>query len=80
MTDLMSACTTGGDIVTANFFAMSDNGTLYTLVEARNTFGMEGNSVVVAESKNDVFASPGTDDYTLIGAAASQCGGKGASP
>ncbi len=67
-------------ITTANFFAMNDNGTLYTLDEARNTFGMEGNSVVVAESKNDVFASPGTDDYTLIGAAASQCGGKGASP
>ncbi len=53
--------------------------TTYTLDEFRATFGKETNSIRLIEtSKAAVFADPNDADFSLIGAAATQCGGKGA--
>ena len=49
----------------------------YTLAEMRSVLGLEVNSVLIEEDdKNAVFRDPATNDYTLIGDAASQCAGK----
>jgi hypothetical protein len=54
-------------------------GTSYSLAEFQSTFGKEQSSVSMVEtSKPAVFADPDEGDFSLIGAAATECGEMGA--